>query len=166
LWLLHFDAARVGRFADLLGANLSHAILSDADLSTADLTAADLSGTVLRRANLAGANLYRANLTDAGTSVNNLALDSRLNDVTWSSQTTWPSPRAQAVIEDRSREINTGLFRINSIPEESNSDSDFRGTSEYPDAAAPDASPAPKARRAGVGRDDDDDGGEGALLPV
>ena len=159
--------------ADLLDANLSDAALSDADLSTADLTATNLSGAILCRANLVGANLNRATLTGAIS----LALDPRLNDVIWSSDTTWPSQVAQAVIERRSYAIGAGLYRINPVSAESHSDSAPRGVRGFlgrvvrpapaydlPFAEPP--APPPPARPAGVGRDDDDDGGEGALIPV
>lgn len=56
LWL----EGKVGKLADLTGANLS-----DANLSYADLTGANLTGAGLRKANLTGAGLREADLTGA-----------------------------------------------------------------------------------------------------
>jgi hypothetical protein len=63
-WL---NGEKIGKQADLSGANLS-----GADLSGANLRSADLSGADLRSADLSGANLSYANLRSANLSGANL----------------------------------------------------------------------------------------------
>ncbi len=59
--------------ARLEGADLSNAVLDDADLSRAELNGAKLFGTVLHGANLSVAGLYRVDLSGAGLYEANLS---------------------------------------------------------------------------------------------